>query len=85
MVQGGDAYLPSAKVRELLIEKMVLEENFITEEDWKNMEIDLEAMKDFAKKAVERLTVNHLMIDPVAEKLLYLTCVEVRVEDYPWT
>ena len=84
MAQGGDAYLASAEVGKQLIEKVAVNEMFIDDEDWEAMETDLEAMKMFAKEAVERLMVNQLMIDPVAEKIPYLTCVEVGADDFPW-
>ena len=44
----------------------------------------LDMMKDFAQDAVKQLMVNHLKIDPVAEKIPYLTCVEVGANEFPW-
>ena len=77
--KGGDAYLPAEKQVEMLNE--VDECSFGA---WEEVGEDLKLLKEFAQGAVEPLCKNGLMLDVEEAGVQYLTCVEVRTEDFPW-
>ena len=51
---------------------------------WRDLGEDMVRLREGAKRAVERLARNELMIEPDRYKVGYLTCVKVRDEDVPW-
>ena len=79
LAEGGDAYLPVAKVKKR-IDGMKLKPI----RDPAVIEQSLSALKRFAKEVVAPLMKNNLTaIDPVAAGLPYLTCTEVLKADMP--
>ena len=82
MRKGGDAYLPTDKVLELLEDVKLFRRSMDT---WDELETDLNSLKDYAKGVVEQITVDNLMVGTEGMDIPYLTCVDVGVEDYPWT
>ncbi|MCJ1388316.1 hypothetical protein MMC18_001162 [Xylographa bjoerkii] len=83
MRKGGDAYLPTDKVRTMLIDTEL--DGRLIGDRWDDLETDLNILKYYAKGAVEQITVDNLMVGAESMGLPYLTCVDVGVEDYPWT
>lgn len=81
MRKGGDAYLPVEEQVEVL-------EGADEERGgcgvWEEVGVDLRLLKDFARGEVEVLCRNRLMLDVEEGGVEYLTCVEVKGEDFPW-
>ncbi|MCJ1434076.1 hypothetical protein MMC27_003442 [Xylographa pallens] len=83
MRKGGDAYLPTEKLRMLLIDIEL--QGRLLDDTWEDLERDLNALKEYAKGVVRQITNDNLMVGGEGMELPYLTCVDVGVEDYPWT
>ncbi|MCJ1400015.1 hypothetical protein MMC11_003218 [Xylographa trunciseda] len=83
MREGGDAYLPTDKVRNLLTNVGL--SGRLIDGSWDDLKKNLDSLKEYAKEAVEQITVDNLMVSAEAMEIPYLTCVDVRVEDFPWT
>ena len=77
LLKGGDAYLTNAEVDPTV-------EWVGSNLDPDSIIKDLQLMKNFASKAVENICENGLMVSPDALDLGYLTCVDIRPDDYPW-
>ena len=75
--QAGDAYLPAAEQVDML-------EAAAGDGPWEDVGLDLKLLKEFARGEVEVLCRNRAMLDVEEARVDYLTCVEVRVEDFPW-
>ena len=57
----------------------------LLDDTWEDLERDLNALKNYAKGVVSQITRVNLMVEAEGIELPYLTCVDVGVEDYPWT
>ena len=80
MRKGGESYLPFEQQSEKLSAIGGNGMRF-----WGEIEEDLKALKTFAMQAVSQLVKNNLMLDVEAAGIQYLTCIDVCLEDYPWT
>ena len=83
MSRGGDAYLPAEEVSTLLIDIELQGRLFA--DTWDDLEMDLNCLKEYARRVVTQITKDNLMLKAAEMNIPYLTCVDVGVEDYPWT
>ena len=89
MARGGDAYLKIEEVMAMLGPyKTELEVGEWAKWEKKQVEEDLNTMKDYAAKMVRDLMVNELMGDIKSEggegAVEYLTCTKVAEKELPW-
>lgn len=81
LAKGGDAYLPSDAVYR---DMTSLQGQGVRGWDRKDVERDLNKMKDYAKQTVQQLCVNNSQLDVEEFGIKYLTCCEILNWELPW-
>ena len=79
LAQGEDTYLTLREATAMI--NMVWNK---TVKDPQQIESCLAILKDFAKQLAAPMAANHLMIDPLAHQIPYITCTEVNELDMLW-
>lgn len=81
MAHGGDVYLPSADIIDMLKGEA---KNPLEVGDQIEVKQDLEIMKQYAMKVVQPLVENESMLELEKEGIDYLTCTRVQGAELPW-